>query len=238
MNDNIIKNNRFLFSITMVTVIITFVVTIFQFIFPEVLNVLQRNPVKLTSGEWWRLITPLLVHADGWLQFIFNISCIIMIGLEVERTYGKVKWLLLYVTGGLIGEIAGYVWEPYGAGASVGLCGLLAGVFTSLIWGEKYINTFFSILSFYIVVGLVSLLSESIIITIGIFIVASIAIKMITWKKGYTETLNFFLGIVGLLGGVILLVFHDIHGAAIIGGLFVAIMLHFIRRCRNVKEII
>ena len=60
-----IKNNKFFLSLTMVIVLITSIVTIFQFFQPEVLNILRRDPERLASGEWWRIITPLLVHSDG-----------------------------------------------------------------------------------------------------------------------------------------------------------------------------
>lgn len=133
MRYKLILNNSFFLSMTMVIVIITSVVTIFQFIFPEMLNILQRDPVKLTPGEWWRMITPLLVHADGWGEYMFNIIGIILIGFEVEKNYRKITLFFLYFAGGLIGEMAGYSWERYGAGASIGLCRLVGGIFSLLI---------------------------------------------------------------------------------------------------------
>src|SRR5690625_5488679 len=69
----------------MVIVVVTSIVTLFQFAHPEVLSILRRDPESLASGEWWRMITPLLVHADGWGQYIFNVACIVIIGSEVER---------------------------------------------------------------------------------------------------------------------------------------------------------
>ena len=179
-----IKNNKFFLSLTMVIVLITSIVTIFQFFQPEVLNILRRDPERLASGEWWRIITPLLVHSDGWGQYIFNIVCIIVIGIEVERLYGKIDFLFLYLAGGLIGEIAGYAWEPYGAGASVGLCGLLGGLYIiTLISRKKVANPLSLLLSLYIVVGLVSFASGRIYVSIGLFIMVGVLTGIIMKRK-------------------------------------------------------
>jgi rhomboid protease GluP len=107
---------------------ITALVTTSQFIFPAVLSALRRDPEALRAGQWWRLITPLFVHAEGWAQIVFNFTAIAIIGTIVERTYGSRLWLIFYFAGGLTGEIAGYAWNPRGAGASVAGAGLLGAL--------------------------------------------------------------------------------------------------------------
>src|SRR5690625_4109750 len=93
MHHTIIKNNDFFFTVTMAIVVVTSIVTFFQFAHPEVLSMLRRDPEGLASGEWWRMITPLLVHADGWGQYIFNIACIaIKIGRASCRERVEKPW--------------------------------------------------------------------------------------------------------------------------------------------------
>ena len=226
-----IKNNKFFLSLTMVIVLITSIVTIFQFFQPEVLNILRRDPERLASGEWWRIITPLLVHSDGWGQYIFNIVCIIVIGIEVERLYGKIDFLFLYLAGGLIGEIAGYAWEPYGAGASVGLCGLLGGLYIiTLISRKKVANPLSLLLSLYIVVGFVSFASGRIYVSIGLFIMVGVLTGIIMKRKNPEKLLGTLSSIGGFIGVITLLVFHDIHGAAILGGSLTAVILFSLQR--------
>ncbi|HEX5547319.1 MAG TPA: rhomboid family intramembrane serine protease [Ktedonobacterales bacterium] len=116
---------------TIVVVVITAIFTGLQFPFPAVLEALRRNPQALAGSEWWRMVTPMLVHSDGWAQIIFNFVAIIIFGALAERVFGHWWWLLLYLGGGIVGEIAGYLWDPFGAGASVGLFGLLGGL---LLW--------------------------------------------------------------------------------------------------------
>ena len=224
-----IRNHPLICSCTILIVFITSLVTITQFFHPELLHLLRRNPEKLASGEWWRLITPLLVHSDGWTQYVFNIVCITIIGFDTERLYGKLNFLFLYFIGGFTGEIAGYLWEPYGAGASVGLCGLLGGLFVLLLSRTHLSKPFVSILSLYIIVGLISFTLANVYISIGLFALVAI-LTAIVMKQAHAEK---FLGILssigGLIGGLILFLYHDIHGAAILGGAFTACILLFLQ---------
>jgi rhomboid protease GluP len=118
---------------TLTVLAITGLLTSLQFVFPEILTALRRNPEALHAGEWWRIITPLFVHAEGWPQILFNFTAIAIVGTIVERLYGSRLWLLFYFAGGLTGEIAGYAWKPHGAGASVGGAGLLGALATWLL---------------------------------------------------------------------------------------------------------
>ena len=113
---------------TLTLLTITALITGFQFVFPEILTAMRRNPEALRTGEWWRIITPLFVHAEGWRQITFNFTAIAIVGTIVERLYGSRLWLVFYFAGGVTGELAGYAWKPYGAGASVGGAGLLGAL--------------------------------------------------------------------------------------------------------------
>ena len=85
-------------------------------------------------GEWWRLFTPLFVQADPWWATLSVFVGIFVVGVAVERTYGRRDWLALYFGGGVVGELAGYAWQPHGSGASVAGAGLLGGLSMWLLW--------------------------------------------------------------------------------------------------------
>jgi len=106
----------------------TGVLTGLQFAFPEILSVLERTPSAIRKHQWWRLITPLFVHPEGWRQIAFNFTAILVVGVLVERLFGSWRWLVLYFVSGISGEIAGYAWQPMGAGASVAGAGLLGAL--------------------------------------------------------------------------------------------------------------
>jgi len=133
---------------TIITLSITIVVTGLQLIYPQVLSALRRDPSALTAGEWWRMITPLFVHSDGWVQIITNLIGIAVVGPLFERLFGSWRWLALYFVSGVIAEVISYSWEPYGAGASIALCGLIGGL---LVWLFKYHQPVRTAASLYIV---------------------------------------------------------------------------------------
>ncbi|MEV0201415.1 rhomboid family intramembrane serine protease, partial [Nonomuraea sp. NPDC050691] len=80
------------------------------------------------SGEWWRLITPILVNPEGWHQVVFNGVMLLLVGVTAERTFGRARWASLYVAGGLAGNAFSYVFGNYSAGSSVAVAGLAGGL--------------------------------------------------------------------------------------------------------------
>ena len=113
---------------TLSILLVTGVVTGLQFAFPQVLTALMRTPAAVTDHEWWRFVTPLFVHADGWKQITFVFPAVLIVGTLAERLFGSRQLLLLYFVSGFIGEAAGLAWQPYGAGASIAGAGLLGAL--------------------------------------------------------------------------------------------------------------
>jgi membrane associated rhomboid family serine protease len=122
-----IRATRKLPIVTLTVLAVTGFFTALGLLYPGLLTLLQRQPQALARHEWWRLLTPLLIHSDGWRQICFNFPAILVVGTIAERAFGGRVWLLLYFVSGLVGNIAGYVWQPTGAGASVAGAGLLGG---------------------------------------------------------------------------------------------------------------
>lgn len=114
--------------ITLLIIGSTALVTGLQFVFPEVLPALRRNREALLAGEWWRMVTPLFVHAYGWWHACVNAVMAIIFCPVAERLYGKKLWALYFIPG-VVGEIFGYLWEPDRAGASLGIAGVMGGLF-------------------------------------------------------------------------------------------------------------
>ena len=95
---------------------------------PSVLDALRRDPAALGRGELWRVLSPLLVQSDGWAQIVANLVFLAIIGYFAEQRFGRARWLVLYFTGGIVGEVAGYAFEPHGAGNSVAIFGPVGGL--------------------------------------------------------------------------------------------------------------
>jgi rhomboid protease GluP len=113
---------------TLLVLGVTAFVTVAQFLHPDVLSQLGRRPGALATVEWWRVVSPLFVHSQGWWHLLFNLVWIGLVGVGVERIFGSWRWLVLYFLPGIIGEIIAFAWKPDGGGASLGGAGLLGGL--------------------------------------------------------------------------------------------------------------
>jgi rhomboid protease GluP len=125
---------------TLAVFLLTCLMTGMQFFFPALVGALERTPGMLSSGQWWRLITPILINPEGWRQIASNLLGIAIVGTVVERLFGSGRWLGLYLAGAIVGELTGLVWQPEGAGSSVAICGLLGGLTAWLMWRAKPIQ--------------------------------------------------------------------------------------------------
>jgi rhomboid protease GluP len=96
----------------------------------------------LQSGEWFRLITPIFIHA-GLLHLLLNSYALWVVGTQVEKLYGSARFLLIYLLSG-IGGVAGsyygqiYMQKPLDL-PSVGASGAIFGLFGVLaVVGFRY----------------------------------------------------------------------------------------------------
>lgn len=115
---------------TTVIWVITLVVGVFAVFDQNLLDAIGRNGDRLASGEWWRIISPLIGQDGGLVGLLFNLLTLAFVGTVVENLFGRRMLVGVYLAAGLIGEIAAYtVLPPQGfAGNSVanfGLVGLL-----------------------------------------------------------------------------------------------------------------
>jgi hypothetical protein len=119
--------------LTVIAVAVATVAAIVQYAVPAVVPVLQRDPVGLAHGQWWRLVTPLLVQTLGWYQVLTNLVTLALFGLISEWLLGRQRWVILFASGTLGGQVAAYTWHEPGGGDSIAICGLAAGVAIGLL---------------------------------------------------------------------------------------------------------
>jgi membrane associated rhomboid family serine protease len=219
---------------TLVVLICTAIGALLQVMSPAILSALRRDPRALAAGEWWRILSPLLV-LDGniWWHFAYDSLGLILVGVAVERWLGPVRWLILFLAGALAGEVAGYAWDPYGAGASIGLCGLIGGL---VIWQIRH-RQLHLIASIY-AVGLAAALASEAIgaalisnTTIGIVAAGALSALLINLllllrrRSPDPQASAYYVGGVVMLGALVLTVLRDIHGVALLMGIGVAALL-------------
>jgi len=133
------NRKRSLPIVTILIIGVTGLITGLQFVFPEVLAALRRNPEALRAGEWWRMVTPLFVQWAGWPHACANGVGGILLCPLAERFYGK-RILALYFVPGILGEIFAYQWSPNGAGSSLGLAGVLGSLFAFTFFHRSEIS--------------------------------------------------------------------------------------------------
>ncbi len=91
------------------------------------------NQYIVDYGEYWRFLTPVLLHSTGNLLHIAgNMYGLYIFGPNLERFYGHYRFLGLYVLAGFTGNVLSFVFSPNPSiGASTAIFGLLVaeGIF-------------------------------------------------------------------------------------------------------------
>lgn len=85
----------------------------------------------IIAGQFWRLITPILLHGSV-LHLAFNMYALYVIGRGLEQQFGSGRYLLLYLVAGFTGNVLSFMITPNPSlGASTSIFGVVAaqGVF-------------------------------------------------------------------------------------------------------------
>jgi membrane associated rhomboid family serine protease len=114
--------------VTRTIVAITCGFFVLQIFAPAVTRALALVSFAVAAGEWWRLVTVVLVHASI-LHVAFNMYALWLVGQQVEIWLGRSRFIGLYVISALAGSALSYM---FGQGYSVGASGAIFGVFGAL----------------------------------------------------------------------------------------------------------
>ena len=93
---------------------------------------LALTKTGIEHGEYWRLVTVVLVHDNSsFLHLAFNMYALWIVGPIVERLYGPVRFLFIYLVAAAGGSAASFVFSN--APLSVGASGAIFGLFGMLM---------------------------------------------------------------------------------------------------------
>ncbi|CAB9517419.1 RHOMBOID-like [Seminavis robusta] len=86
-----------------------------------------KNSILIVEdGEWWRLFTPILLHA-GLIHLFCNVAVQLELGVFFEREWGSLTWLIIYLTSALGSSVLSVITMP--DAVSVGSSGAVMGLF-------------------------------------------------------------------------------------------------------------
>lgn len=108
--------------------------TIMEFSTPESIQWGANIGALTFSGEWWRLLTCVFVHA-GIIHIAFNMWCLWNLGALCESLYGRWTYAAVYLICGIGASLTSAGWNPYRA--SVGASGAIFGLAGALIAAFK-----------------------------------------------------------------------------------------------------
>lgn len=93
------------------------------------------TPLILEEGEWYRLFTAMFLHF-GMTHLANNMLVLFVLGGRLERTVGKIRFLLIYLLGGMAGNLLSLFLDRAGSEAAVsaGASGAVFAVTGALVY--------------------------------------------------------------------------------------------------------
>jgi rhomboid protease GluP len=109
LNEMLPNKNRATYIIMGITILIYFLDYIVKSISGQeiIKNFGVKQSALITMGQYWRLFTPILLHAD-FMHIGSNMLSLYILGQTVEKFYGSGKFVAIYVLGGIMGNIFSY----------------------------------------------------------------------------------------------------------------------------------
>ncbi len=97
----------------------------------------------IKMGEYWRLITPIFLHSSV-MHILCNMYALFTLGPSLEKHYGKLSFLRLYLITGFGGNVLSYILSPYSisVGASSALFGLIGAQAMLLYKNRRIIRNY------------------------------------------------------------------------------------------------
>ncbi|HEY7875858.1 MAG TPA: rhomboid family intramembrane serine protease [Actinomycetota bacterium] len=124
----------------------------------ELLARFAGSPPAIALGEWWRLLTPIVLHLSV-MHILLNSMALYFMGPAVEQAFGSVRFTVMYVVAGFTGSVASYLFGSCGGGAGAsgaifGVMGVLL-VYTAQRRSNALMNAYFGNILFWLGINLV-----------------------------------------------------------------------------------
>jgi membrane associated rhomboid family serine protease len=201
--------------VTAVVFAVTATVSVLGLASPGLLAALERAPAGL-HGDWWRSFTALFVQDGGAAGTLSNLLFLLVMGALAEQFLERWQWLVCYFGAGLAGELAGYAWQPRGAGNSVAVCGL-AGVLVVALLAGSPVPRLAPMVLLYWCGALLSVRWG--VVPLVVCIAAAVAVQLL---PAVTVAAGRLVAGGAIVAAMVLTAARDIHGAALLAGILLA----------------
>ena len=94
------------------------------------------------AGQYWRLLTCMFLHG-GLIHLVFNMYALFVLGPQIERLFGRVKFIIIYFASGLSSSLFSYIFGPkwvVSNGASGAIFGLLGALLVFALKEKNRVN--------------------------------------------------------------------------------------------------
>lgn len=128
------KNDKPIVTVALLIVnFLVFILTLMNYSY--MINTYANYYEVVQNGEFYRLFTCMFLHANIYHIF-FNMYALFNIGKQIEKYYGRIKYLIIYLSSGIIGSLFSAVLTN---NVSVGASGAIFGLFGAMLYfGYKY----------------------------------------------------------------------------------------------------
>ncbi len=145
--------------VNLAIIAINVLVFLYQLVSPDFTNGYSAVPAEITSGKdivgqfpivapdgtsvvideaagpmpiWLTLLTSTFMHG-GWLHIGGNMLFLFIVGDNIERAYGHIKYVIFYLVCGIIASLAHVLSQPDSIIPSLGASGAISGVLAAYL---------------------------------------------------------------------------------------------------------
>lgn len=85
------------------------------------------NSLAITNFEIWRFLTAIFLHGDI-THLVYNLFALLFFGIAVEKLIGSERFLILFLSSGIIANLISINFYPSSLGASGAIYGILGAL--------------------------------------------------------------------------------------------------------------
>lgn len=127
------KNKTPIITYTLITLnLMIYILMMIPGFYAEFMHFGANNYVYVRYGGFYRLFTSMFLHANLY-HIAFNMYALYILGPQVEKYFGKLKFLLIYLISGVLGSLFSCVFMD-STSLSIGASGAIFGLFGSLAY--------------------------------------------------------------------------------------------------------